>query len=106
MLMVFRCNVSDNKSPQVSMNLLSIPADLNNAVVSKALIRLPNSTYSSSFSKPLVTIPSVPIIIGINVTPIFYSFLSSLARSKYLSLFSLSLIFILWSTGTKKSTRR
>ena len=36
----------------------------------------------------------------------FHSFLHSLARSKYLSLFSLSLIFTLWSTGTAKSTIR
>ena len=34
----------------------------------------------------------------------FYNFLCSLAKSKYLSIFSLSLIFSLCSTGTAKST--
>ena len=34
----------------------------------------------------------------------FHSFFNSLARSRYLSLFSHSFIFILWSAGTAKST--
>ena len=36
----------------------------------------------------------------------FHSFFSSLARSKYLSPFSFSFIFTLWSAGTAKSTIR
>ena len=34
----------------------------------------------------------------------FHSFFNSLARSRYLSLFSYTFSFILWSTGTVKST--
>ena len=34
----------------------------------------------------------------------FHSFFNSLARSRYLSFFSLSFSFILWSTGTAKPT--
>ena len=62
------------------------------------------SKFSSPFNKPLVIIPSTPITIGINVTFLFHSFFSSLAKSKYLSLFSLSFIFTLRSHRTVKST--
>ena len=48
----------------------------------------------------------MPITTGITVTLMFHSFLSSLARSKYLSLFSLSLIFTLWSVETDTFTIR
>ena len=40
----------------------------------------------------------------IAITFIFHSFVSSLARSRYLSFFSLSFSFALWSAGTAKST--
>ena len=43
------------------------------------------SKSSSSFIKALVTLPSVPITIGITVTIMFYSFFISLASSRYLS---------------------
>ena len=36
----------------------------------------------------------------------FHSFFSSLAKSKYLLIFSLSFIFTQWSVGTVKSTKR
>ena len=61
---------------------------------------------SSPRTNPLMTEPSTPITIGITVTFIFHSFFSSLARSGYSSLFSLSFSFTLWSTGTAKSTIR
>ena len=48
--------------------------------------------------------PNAPITIGTIVTFMFHSFFSSLARSRYLSFFSPSFRFILWSTGTAKST--
>ena len=48
--------------------------------------------------------PKAPITIGTIVTFTFHSFFNSLARSRYLSFFSLSLRFILWSAGTAKST--
>ena len=94
------------KSPQVSGTLLSILADLNNAVVwivsSRALI----SNSLIPFTNLLGTVPRAPIIIGITVTFMFHSLFSSQARSWYLSLFSSSFNFYLWSAGTAKFTIR
>ena len=99
--MVFHWSLSDNKSPQVSRTLLSILVDLSNAVVWTVFTR-PVIFYSSSpCTNPLVTVPTASIIIGIIVTSIFFN---SLGRSRYLFLFSHSLNFNLWSTGTAKST--
>ena len=56
------------------------------------------------FNNPLVTVPNAPITIGIVVTCMFHSFFKSLARSRYLSFFSHSFSFILWSAGIPKST--
>ena len=64
---------------------------------------------SKSFSlctNPLLTVLSASITIGITITFIFHSFFSSLARSRYLSLFSLSFSFTLRLVGTAKSTIR
>ena len=102
--MVFQWSLSDSKSPQVSRTLLSILAVLNNAVVWMVSTCLPTSKSSSPFSNPLVTVPNAPITIGMIFTCMFHSFFSSLARSRYLSFFSLSFCFILWSAGTAKST--
>ena len=102
--MVFHWSLCDNKSPQISRTLLSILALLNNAVVWMVSTRPPPSKSSSSFSNPLVTVPNAPITIGIIVTCMFHSFFNSLARSRYLSRFSHSFSFILWSAGTAKST--
>ena len=102
--MVFHWSLSDSKSPQISTTLLSILAVLNNAVVWMVSTRPPTSKSSSPFSNPLVTVPNVLITIGIIVTFMFHSFFNSLARSRYLSLFSHSFSFIPWSAGTAKST--
>ena len=102
--MVFHWRLSDSKSPQVSRTLLSILAVFNNAVVWMVSTRPPTSTSSRPFNNPLVTMPKAPITIGIIVTFIFHSFFNSLIRSRYLSLFSHSFSFILWSAGTAKST--
>ena len=56
--------------------------------------------------KPLGTVPSAPITVGITLTFMFYSLFSSLARSKYFSLVSFSLIFPMWSAETAKSSCR
>ena len=101
--MVFHWSLSDSKSPQVSRTLFSILAVLNNAVVLMVSTRLPTSKSSSPFTNPLVTVPNAPITIGIIVTCMFHSFFNSLARSRYLSLFSHSFSFILRSVGTAKS---
>ncbi len=101
--MVFHWSLSDSKSPQVSRTLLSILAVLNNAVVWMASTRLPTSKSSNPFNNPLVTVPKAPITIGIIVTCMFHSFFNSRARSMYLSFFSDSFSFILWSAGKAKS---
>ena len=69
-------------------------------------IRSPIFNFSSLLFNPLGTVLSAPIKFDITVTLMFHSFLSFLARSKYLSFFSLSLIFTLWSTGTVKSSKQ
>ena len=102
--MIFHWSLSDSKSPQVSRALLSILAVLYNAVVWMVSTRPPTSKSSSPFSNPLVTVPNAPITIGIIVTCMFHSFFNSLPRSRYLSFFSHSFSFILWSAGTAKST--
>ena len=102
--MVFHWSLSDSKSPQVSSARLRILAVLSNAVVWIVSTRPPTSKSSRPFNNPLVIVPNVPITIGIIVTFIFHSFFNSLARSRYLSFFSLSFRFILWSPGTAKST--
>ena len=102
--MVFHWSLSDSKSPQVSKTRLSILAVLSNAVVWIVSIRPLTSKCSRPFNNPLVTVPNAPITIGTIVTFMSHSFFNSLARSRYLSFFSLSFRFILWSTGTAKST--
>ena len=102
--MVFHWSLSDSMSPQVSRTLLSILAIFNNAVVWMVSTRSPTSKSSRPFNNPLVTVPKAPITISIIVTFIFHSFFNSLARSRYLSLFSHYFSFILWSAGTVKST--
>ena len=87
------------KSPGLSV-------DLNNTVLSILSTRFLISKSSSRCTNPLMTVPSALITIGITVTFMFHSFLSSLARSKYLSLFSLSFSFTLWTAGTSKSPIR
>ena len=102
--MVYHWSLSDSKSPQVSRTFLSILAVLNNAVVWMVYTRPPTYKSSSTFDNPLVTVPKAPITIGMIITFMFLSFFNFLARSWYLSLFSHSFSFILWSTWTAKST--
>ena len=105
--MVFHLSLSDGKSPQVSRTLLSILADLNNVVVWMASTRPLISKFSNPCTNPLVTVQSAQITTGITVTFMFNSFFSSLARSRYLSLFSLFFFsFNLSLVETEKSTIR
>ena len=103
--MVSHWSLIDSKSPQISRTLLSILADLNNAVV-RIVSVCPLISKSCSPSKnPSVTVPRVLITIGITTTFMFHSFFFNFqARSRYLSFFSLSYNFTLWSAGTAKST--
>ena len=84
-------------------SLLSILADLNNAIVWMVSIRSLISKTSSPFTSPLVFVLWAPITIGITVTFMVHSFFNSITRSGNLSFFSLSFNFTLWSTGTAKS---
>ena len=102
--MVFHRNLSNSKSPQVSRTLLSILAVLNNAVVWMVSTCPPASKSSSPFNNPFVTLPNALITIGIIVTFMFHNFFDSLARSKYLSFFSILFSFNLWSTVMAKIT--
>ena len=100
----FFTNSSDSKSHQVSRTILSILAVLSKVVVWIVSNHPPTSKSSSSFSNPLVTVSNAPITIGKIVTVMFHSFSYSLARSRYLSFFSHSFSFILWSARTAMSS--
>ena len=102
--MFFHWSLSDSKSTQVSRNRLRILAVLSNAVIWRVSTRPPISKSSRLFNNPLVIVPKAPITIDTIVTFMFHSFFNSLIRSRYLSFFSLSFRFILWSAGTAKST--
>ena len=64
----------------VSRTLLSVLADLRNAVVRMVSTRPLISKSSSPCTNPLVTIPRAPITIGIIVTFMFHSFFNSLGK--------------------------
>ena len=100
----FHWSLSDSKSPQVSRTRLRILAVLSNAVIWIVSTRPPTSKSSRPFNNPLVIVSKAPITIGTIITFMLHSFSNSLARSRYLSFFSLSFRFILWSAGTAKST--
>ena len=102
--MVLHWSLSDSKSSQLSWTRLRILAILSNAVVLIVSTRPPISKTSRPFNNPLVTVPNAPITVGTIVTFMFHSFFNSQARSRYLSFFSLSFRFILWSAGTTKLT--
>ena len=102
--MVFLWSLSDRKSPQVSTSLLNILTDRNNAVFSTVSTR---SVVSMSFSPciiPLLIVPRAQITICIIVTFMFHRFFNSLEILRYISFFSLSYNFTLWSAEITKST--
>ena len=88
-LIVLHWGLSDNKSPQVSRNLLSILAVLNNTIVKMVFNRPFIFKFSSPFNKLLVTVPKASIRIGMIFIFMFHSFFNSLTRSRYLYFFSL-----------------
>ena len=103
-LIVFHWSLSESKSSQVSKTLLSILADLNNAIVWMVFTLPLISKSSSPFINPLVTVSRAPIRIGIIVTFMFHSFFNALTSSTYISFFSHSFSFTRWSARTAKST--
>ena len=95
-LMVFHWKLSDSKSPRVFRTFLSILVDLGNVVawIVSARPRFPTfsvplSSLWRSFWVHQLLLVSRPISCSI-------VFWSSLARSKYLSLFSFSLVYYYW----------
>ncbi len=97
----FHWSLSDSKSPQIARTRLRILAVLSNAVVWIVSTRPPTSKSSRPFNNLLVTVPIAPITIGTIIPQFFFN---SLAKSRYLSFFSLYFRFIRWSAGTAKST--
>ena len=71
--------------------------DSNNAIVWMVSTCPFISTFSSPFINTSVTIWKAPITIGITVTFMCHSFFNSQARSRYLSFFSHSFSFIIYS---------
>ena len=104
--MVFHWSLSDNKSPQVSRTLLSILANVSNAVIWIVSTRPIISKSSTSFTNFLVTVLSAQITTCDTVTFMFHGFFIPLARSRYLSVFSLSFNFTLWLVGIAESAIR
>ena len=72
--MGFYWSLSDRKSPQVSMTILNILADLNNTVVRMVPTRSLISKSSNPCINRLVTVSSAPVSIDITVTLMFHSF--------------------------------
>ena len=97
--MVFNWSLSDIKSSQLFWILLSILLHLRCVVVLIVLVLPLISNYYCLFSERIY-------YNWHSVTFTFYRFFCSQARSKYLSIFSLSFIFILGSAGMAKSNRR
>ena len=80
--MVSHGTLRDSKSSQVSWTLLSILADLNNAVVWMVSTCPLISKSSSSFTNPLGIVPSAPITIGITANFMSHSFFFVLLQSQ------------------------
>ena len=90
--------LSDRKSSQISRTLLSILDDLNNVVIWMFSTCPLISKFFSPFTNPLGIVASALVTVGITVTFMLYRFFCSLAKSRYLSHFSLLFNFTLWST--------
>ena len=88
--MVFHWSLGDRKSSQVSGTLLSMLADLNNAVWIST-VHSPISNSSHDLTKSLQILPSASVEICTNVTLVFNIIFNPQARSKFSSLFSFSL---------------
>ena len=102
-LMVFHGSLSESKFPEVSKIRLIILPNLNNAIVWMVSARSQISISFNPFSNLLGLFRAHQLKwyhCHIHV-PYFFS---SQEKSWYLSLFSLSIIFTLWFTGTATST--
>ena len=88
LLRVSHWGLSNSKSHQFSRTLLSIQADLNNAIVFMVTSRLLISKSSSPCTNLLVTLPNALITIGITCHSFFFSF--QIRSRYYLSFLSVS----------------
>ena len=103
-LAIFLRFLSHSKFPQVTRTLPSSLVNLCNAI-NKVVSILPLISKSTvPLFKILGNVPSAPSTIGISLTLMFHNVSSSMARSKYLSIFSLPFISLLWSAEMAKST--
>ena len=89
------------------MDVLSLEFEFLNNVVVCIVSSCPLISNSfNPFTNTLGIVTSAPTTSGITVTYTFYNFFWSLGSFRYLSLFSLSFIFILCSDETAKSIIR
>ena len=98
--MVLHRSLSDRKSPKVYKTLLSIPADLNNTVVWMVSTSPFISNASSLFTFLWGLYRAYQLQLVSRSPSCFHCFFSSLARSRCLSLFSLSFNFTPLSAET------
>ena len=100
--MTFHWRLSASKSPQVSRTFLSILVVFNNTVVWMVFSQPPTSKSSRPFNNPLVTMPKVPITIGIIITFMFHSFFQFSSNVEVLiSLFSFFQFYSVVSQDSK-----
>ena len=104
--MIIHWDPSDSESTHRYRILLSILANLNNAGILMISVRHPISCSSNSLTQPLRTVRSATIIIATAITFIFHKNFVSLVKSRYLSIFSFSVIFtpFFFFAGMVKST--
>ena len=105
-LVIFNWSLNDSKYSQLSRTFLSILADLNNVVVSMVAILSPIPNSTIILSRPFEIVPSAPTIVCVTFSFIFHSFSFDFW---FLVLWqdpriSLSFRFLLYFTGTAKST--
>ena len=101
----FHWYLNDSSFPKISRTLPSILPDLYSTIVWMILDILLIYISLNFFSRSLGTFLRVSTSIDITITFTFLNLFSFLKRSEYLSVFSLSLIFSLWSARTAKFTR-
>ena len=99
----FSTEVWTTASPLVSRTLLCILVDGANAVVWMVWASSLISNSSKSSFQVFRDCSKRAITIGFIITLMFHNFLISLARSKYMSFFSHSLIFPRWYAKMTKS---
>ena len=100
--MVFNLRLSDSKSCQIFRTLLSILTNFSSTVIWIVAILSLMFSSPSLFFWFLGTVSRTQTIF---ISFLFWSYFSSLARSRYLLSFSPSFFFNQWSAGMAKSTR-